>query len=753
MFNLLRGLSPVTGFEVFPNRLVPPGMKGEKYHNECARASMASVDTRKINLFRAHSDVNRRFVSGDQMIFKEDVDTFLMDSSEDYRNRILGPFNIAGTIWNKYRGTAAQMTFNATARSVTNRTKTRREEELAMLMVKQKVGATSPIMMKALQSENPLGENARQTANIFQNTYRDKYIKAHEHLLQSVAGINDFGKNFSQEASDLACTGALFHLSRGDGGDFSAGMRIDPDLAIWDTNASEYDLSDGAFMGCAPLMTPSAMYKRWNCPKDVIEHVETVMRMTGYGTSNSSGLLNVLQIFWKDIMFAEYGYVKGVNGYPELVPVNYLPPRAAPDEKPKYTDNDLVDPPDDEENRKVFGDQKKAKMTAEIIRYADMLPWEYMCGTGVAPMGELRGDIMLDYGVYAVQPYDPRQVRKVANPIQASCYALEAGEIVAPITDVIFPQRFFNRIMSVTEQQMNNAGSKTYHYNAEMLADNITPEEAERRQRRGGAIPMDTQGQPMQNAFAIADTTPSSGTLNYFQVGKQVVDIMRLVSSTPEPVTGQSQGDGLVRTTQMLIERAGILDEPFYTAFSRSQLQKYEMISTAGKEWYLQHPDILADLVDDQDTLALLLSRDYEMERFQTKVERSNNAGTERAEANQLILTLYQQQLLGHPQVADLFNRSNTDDVAQGMREYVMDLQEAQQQQAKEAQKAIVAGQIQKRGDELQNQSQQVYQDLMSASLKKEDNDNKRTLNYDRSAAKHLEPQPEQAAVPAPSGG
>lgn len=740
-FTPLRPLDLLIGNDTMPDRLVPASQKGSDYHGKMARWCISTVNTHTINKFRAHIDVNRRFVAGEQWIFREDLDTFLMDTSEDARNRLRVKFNVCATVWNKYRGTAAQMAYKAGATPVTQRTLSRREARLQELLTMQQVAMTSPQMLKALQSQHPLGDTPAETVGIHGNTWRDGLVKAHEHLLRAVASLNEFGLDDVQDADDMVVSGLNAHLSVGNGADFDQ-RRVDPELFIWDTNATRYDLSDGFFAACAPHLTPSQIYKRWQPSQEVIQHIEDVLRIVA-GANETSGLINVLQTYWKDIMFQEYGYVKGLTGDPELVPINYLPPGSGKDAKPKYTRDDRVEPPDNEENNRLFRGEKSTNLKTEIVRFCDMIPYEYLCGNYTPPQYLSRegmaSDIVLDEGVYSLQPYDPYQVRKVQLPLQASCYAVERGEIIAPMTDIIFPQRFYNRVMSVSEQQMNNSGSRSPAYNADMLDETITPDEADRKFKRGEVVRFRTMGMPVQNAMGVMDTTPSAGTINYFQVGQQIVEMMRLISATPQPVTGQSEGEGLVRTTQMLIQQAGVLDEPVYSAIARAKLQRFQIISTAGKEFYLQQrTDILSDLVSEPDMLRLMLTRDYELERFSIKVTRTNTEEVDRTEANALILQFFQMGLLGQQQVADLFNQATPDDVRQAMQEYTQDLMQAQKQQAQMQQKAMVGQQIAARDQQLNDQAQMAYEHMVEATMNKDNNDTKLKSNYTREHARSM---------------
>lgn len=744
-----------------PNPLVGWEKKDKKYHADMTRWCVSTVNITTINKFRAQGWVNSNFYANNQWIIKEDVDTFLMDGTQDARNRLAANFNILKTIVEKYRGTAIQMSFNALARAISARSITRKDNILANLLTMQDIAMTSKAMNQAVKSQYPIGDSEEETIVMHENGYRDPLVSAINHLIKSVAALpdNQFNMQNAHDAFDMATYGAVATIAR-QRGSHMVFDRIDLGTFYWDTRANLYDLTDSGFMGCCPQMELSEIGELWQPGRAEMEILESTsnyaypFQSRGWDGAMSSPKVTVFSNVWKDIAYCEMGYVKGIDGLPELVKVNYLDPNAPPGTKPRYTDNDLIDPPNTPDVYKAFKGKKKRRTTIQIARYCDMVPWEYLFGCDPKNVPkQYQADLVLDYGVCPFQEVNPMDSTRVKLPIKAAVWALNEGQVVSPISDIIFPQRFLNRIVSVTEQQMNNAGSKGTFIDVDMLTvPGVDEAEAGRRAKRGEMIPVSTQGRGVPNAFGIYDTTPGAGTHNYFQVMQQVVGMIRLVSATPEPVTGTPTQDQLVGVTDLLIQRSNLLDEPFYNALERFNLQKYQHIATAGVQFYNQHPETVKDLVSEKDLAPLIISDEAALERWQIAIQRVSADDVQRKQVDQTLMLLLQIQCIDRPRFADLYGRGTMDEVLKAMREYQVDLARAEKEAQRAQAKQAMAQAIDARNMQLNEQADKLHEDTIMSAENAAKNQNKLDQINARAEAKILTDRA-SAELEAASGG
>ena len=726
-----------------PNRMVSAGQKGEDYHRDMARWLIGNINYQAINMFRAQGELNSNFFGGKQWVLKSDVDTFLMDGSEDTRNRLAVSINIIRPIIEKYRGTAGQMAFNARATATTSRAITRRQKKLAEVLNMQQFAAMSKDIREALQENYPIGNTVDETVQLFENSYSDALVTALNHLMQVIAE-NPYGamsKGAEQDAFMLACYGACASIPV-TSGSHKVWERVDMDTFLYDTTATEYDLSDAEFMGDAPLLSPSIIYERYQPNEDKIKIVEAVTtdNMDIYGGSrpmqSRSPRMTVFRMHWRDFAYYEMGWVMGPDELPEQAKINYVPPGSKPGTKPKYTDKDLIDPPDTPEVRKVYRDNKKRKCIVETARYCDMTPWEYMWGMSSGLQGgaqnlsqvpeSKRSDIVWEWGVHELQEVNPLDSSKILLPIKASVWAMDGDRIVAPLTDAIMPQRFFNRVMSVTEQQINQSGSKGAVLDrSALIVPGQDPAEAMRRMKRGETIEVDTKGMGVHNVVGYYDTTPSSGTHAYFNVMQQVIGMIRLVSATPEPVTGTQMPDQLNGVTRMLIEQAGILDGPFYTALARLRLQQYQHTASAIRMYYLERPDVLKDMVSEQDYNVLASSADATLERLLVTVKRSSSHDIQRQQVDQVALTMLQIGAIDMQGFANIYGSGSMEDLLTVMRNYQKMLAQANQEAQRQQAKAQMAQAMAMKEEQINAKAEKAYEDELKATLEAAKNNNK----------------------------
>lgn len=726
-----------------PDRMVPSSQKGEDYHRDMARWLIGNINYQAINLFRAQGELNSNFFGGDQWVIKSDNDTFLMDGSEDARNRLAVSINIIRPIMEKYRGTAGQMAFNARARAVTSRAITRKQQKLAETLTMQQFAGMAKNIRTALKETMPIGDTPDETLSLFENTYSDALVTALNHLMDVIAK-NPYGslsKSAEHDAFSLACYGACAAIPV-TSGSHKVWERVDMDTFLWDTTALEYDLSDAEFMGDAPLLSPSIIYERYQPDSNKVKIVEAVTtdNMDIYGGSRPmqtrSPRMTVFRMQWRDFSYCEMGWVKDVDGLPIQAKINYVPPGSPPNTKPQYTDKDLVDPPDSPEVYKVYGGRKKRRSIVEVVRYCDMTPWEYMWGMSSGLQGGMqdlsqvpeakRSDIVWDYGVHELQEVNPMDSSKVLLSIKASVWAMDGPRIVAPITDVIMPQRFFNRVMSVTEQQINQAGSKGIVLDrSAFTVPGQDTAEAMRRIKRGEAVEIDSKGMGVQNAVGAYDNTPSAGTQSYFGVMQQIISMVRLVSATPEPVTGTQMPDQLNGVTQMLIEQAGILDGPFYTAIARLRTQQYQHTASSMRLYYLQRPDVLKDMVSEEDFAVLMSSADSSLERLLVNVERANSRDILRQQVDQVATLMLQLGALDMQGFTSVYGSGSMEDLLATMRNYQRMLSQAQQQAQQEQMKQQIAMAMAGRDQQLNEEANMAYESGVKATMEAAKNANK----------------------------
>ena len=689
-----------------PRMDVPKGKKGKRYHQQMGRADYSSVNLRAIQELRAKSIVAEKAYN-DEVWTDEDIDTFLLDESLNTRNRVKFGFNMIKPIVEQYRGGAIQTEFSASVQPVTKHTATVRQLAMQDQMLMHSLAEMSPEMRRIISSRYNIGDSMQETLGMHEASWTDQNTKAMNHLLQQQAAINEMDRMNGEDAYRFATSGVLAEIYR-KVGSHPRWEKIHPRDFFYDTSAQLPDFSDAAFLGSYQEMGMPRIAELWDVTEAQMRDIESSIKNYGrfdsgyYGSAGHSfNILNqtkvpVLSDYWIDQAFCEFGYVNGEGGVPTLVPIGYSEVEG---DEPKYTKNDCIEPPTKKE-AELFNGERTRKSFVQCTRFVEMVLWEDMAGTSITEskigremynQGDLP-DLVLDYGVYDLQEYNPRDVDRSENPIKATAYAIANGVIVSPVQAIIDPNRFVNRTFSAIEGQMNMSGGKGALIDMDMV-DKLSIDQVESRKKQGKTIPVRTGGRGAAGAIQMYDDSPGTGAYSMLQVVASIQDLVRTVTGIHAPMMGEGQKDAMVGVTEILVARGATMQEPFFNAWADLQRRKYKCMATAGKEFYLDHPDVLADLVSAEDLLHLYKSRYFQMERYNAHVVRDNPERMRRKAANDWLDMLIQLGLIDRTFYAEYWNNSFVEDISPALKQYTAELQQAENAQRKEeAKQNMLAG-------------------------------------------------------------
>jgi len=708
-----------------PNRLTVENKdENVQYHLDYARWIVANSYNEKHNLWLRRIEINRNFYMNNQWIMDEDTIAFLMDTTGQTRNRIKIRHNLIRPMVEQYRGNAVIMKINASLKNISPLSVNRRENLLSEKIFKTRVANEFPwIGQQMRKKDGSIGEDETETTQIFENLYVDDYVKQMNKLLRYVSYLNEFADKQTKVAENLATTGLIASEAFNHGGDRRYEL-LESDDCYWDRNARKNDLTDASFCGYMKDLDPSYINERWQLDPDQANAIERYTEVWSSGNmmmnSISNRSVNAYRIptynsFWKDTERCEMGYIKDEFDYPMLVKVNYVYPG---DTEPRYTDSDLIDPPDTNQNKKAFKGKKKISRYLDYVRFCRFIP-----GECVGPAYQdynpskksMEYDIPLEYGRLEYQSIDQMDYNNVKFPIKFQTWGYLNGDVFSPIDDAIDPQRFINRVLSVTEQLINNSGGSGMVVDEDSLSDGpASLAKVYTDSKEGKPISVRTRGKGITNTVGYYDNTPKAGTYGMFNVIPIIKQMMTDTSGINEGLKGESTGsDQLVGVTELLIQRGSLMQEPFYYAMRNFFLQLYQDAATVGKRFYLDNERELSIITGDEGVETLKLSKDLENEDFRAFVTQENSDETLKSQANQMLMALYQYQLIDEKGFADLYNRATPDDVTMKLRSQVGIRAEAARRQAKEqaeAQRFALSQQQQyaerERNDQINEQNQ-----------------------------------------------
>lgn len=667
-----------------PNKL--QGKKDKDYHKEYAKYCLAIMSNYIYRRYINKCLINWSFFKGQdgQWIFEEDIEAFFLDESGDVRNRLKWTKNVIKPMVQQYVGNAIRLSYDARANCVSDFVINKREQELKRLKSLQKVGDAMPFLKEIIQENNPVLDTEMETEELFYNTFVENYEKDINNLIEFIANEINIDELKTQITRNLALCGLGIYKGYEAGENYMA-ESVNPLFFMWDMSAKKPDLTDAEFMGEWYYMdSPSIFEKYPNLTNDEREAIENYSNHTNQNNMHKivngiytipGGKVPTYEVYWKDVEKREYGWVMDEYGYPYYTMIN--------DSVSKYTDKDLIEP-QTEKHKEEMGNKKKQTIYVDILRYCIMIPQEEIG----------YGDIVLEYGIMPYQEknlYDPASVR---FPYKCYTWVYDRGEVLTPLDDVIDPQRFLNRTISVIESQMANMRGTGTVISKSAVDDRDGEADINRNINSSKPIFVDTDRVgSVQNAIGTYGTNINSGTLQMFQVIQAVQQSIQDVTGVNEAMTGtQGGGDVLVGVVEAQIQRGSLVQEPFYWALTSILRQAYEHMATVGKAIYHDNPRKLAMMVGDEGLGRIMITKDHLLQDYRIFIKRSETPEQGINAANQLLFTLLQAGMIDQITFANLFNRATPELVADALRRFQRDKLMAQQQADKAANEGAAAG-------------------------------------------------------------
>lgn len=674
--------------------------KDEKYHLDFARYCVGQANNQYQSSFADKVKTNKNFYKGNQWVHNEDLDLFFKDDNDQPRNRIKIHKNIIRPMVEQYRGNAIRMGINFKVKAVSPKAINRRENELAKALHFTNVAndQRNPWAQES-KLKYGVGDSEAETRAIFENNYVDKYVEKINLLLRYVSERNELEEMQVAVAEEMALTGMAV-IGEYEYSGHQQFEVVKSENFFFDRSAKKYDLTDAEFMGEVIYMNVSEVFEQFQgideVKKTAIENYAKQYRKAAIGTDTgqmeNSGKIPVFKTFWRDGDVFEYGYVLDEYGYEYLTKINFT---YDGEDKPRYTDADLIRSKS-ERAKRLLGDDLKTKLNIDTLRMAIFIPQEIAAmGSGDSTTKEK--DILLEWGIVPYQETENLDFDSVKFPYKCYCWGYVDGEVLSPIDDAINPQRFINRVLSVTENQINNSrGSGT------VIDGSMVNDQAEVLQNMNQSKPViiNAKGRGIQNAVGSYDATIKQGTMVMFNIIDAMSKLTQDVTGINEALKGESTGsDQLVGVTQLLMQKGSLMQEPFYHAVTNVFKQCYQSIATRGKRIYADNERNLAIAAGDEGLEVLKITKDMKSEDFRCFIKRQNSDEMLMEAGNQMLLSLFSIQLadgsrlLSEKLFANLWGRSTPDEIGNALRKSAKEKEELERARTKELNKQTVANQ------------------------------------------------------------
>jgi hypothetical protein len=616
---------------------------------------------------------NEDFYRNLQWKSDEDITTFLKDQSGQDRNRITFTMNMIRQLVEQYRGNATRMKMSFTAKNVSPFSITRREEALAQHLFFHEQAEKNPYFAAGLKKRLLLGDTKEESIGLFNNAYVDDLAKGISALLREVAEMNEFDdiiQIFIAEQLAFSGLGVVHDFEYGGKQRFTA-LRTED--FFWDRdNSRRPDLQDSEYMGYvdymnAPQILESTVLPLEEQAKKNIENYDKRVGNSYFGQSPDRSGQPVVMTVWRDTQPIWYGYVKDEFGQPFFTKINWV---EEGEDAPRYTDADLIEPPKTIFAKRHLRGKNKVRIDVDNMRFCRFVPYQASSNTYSSDKNAENIDIVLDYGMLPYQDNTFENYANVNYPFKCWAWSYIKGEVSSPIEDAINPQRFLNRVLSATENQINNSGGAGVAYDADLMEDQ---DEATVTSNinQGKPLAFSAKGKGMNNAIGTYNAGVQGSTYQMFNIIPVLKGLVQGSTGINDAMMGESQGqDQLVGVTDALLQQGSILQAPFYHALMMIMKQMYQGIANRGKKIYIDNQRQLINAVGDYNAEVITLSKDAMIEDFRLFVELEENPKQLMQAANQMLLLFRQQNLIDKTRFGNLFGRSMPDDVFRAVREF-----------------------------------------------------------------------------------
>jgi hypothetical protein len=703
-----------------PNRLEEE--KDEDYHVRYARWCIGNYNVFYYQDFVSRYLTNVAFYRGNQWIFKEDLEAFLMDESGEVRNRVKLVQNIIKPFVDYYRGAAIRMDINAEVITQSRETKNRRNLALDRVLfwsrqARKYAESGNQQAAQMIEQQFNISRNEAAAIDTFNNLYVDELVKKGQNLFKYIKDVRNNTADMKMQLATYLALSGLGVLKEVDFNGEQIWEITAPHRFIFDNTCESPNLDDAEYMGEFKMWSATDVYEMY--PNVGLDSKKLIEQSISNG-SNYYGIHNVLsfyynysqkapvyEMYWRDVDVSKYAAFYDRFGYPILEEVSKDRPlnEAIPAENLQSFVNDYAWIKDILNEGSDEIDRNNKVIEVEQVRFCNFVPREYILGGN---------DIVLEYGKRKYSQKNQLGYRKPDFPYKASTYSYILGEIMSPLDSLI----------SVAESHVNNSRGSGTVIDKDSLDPQGGEEEAMRNMNLSKPVLVNAQRQ-VNNVIGSYDGTIKAGTLNLFSIATNMKNIANDIFGSGGQMTG---GEGAYRANgsvaQINMAQGTIMQEPFFKALEQIYMQSYNSMLDRGKRIYLANKRKLSFIVGDDGVETLEMTDDMLFEDFNARIIRSADFYTERESADQMLMIFRDKGMIDDKVFASLYRNATMMDVAYALRGFVGLKAEAEKAQAQnmEVQQQANLGQqmaVAQMQDDQQNkmmENQNVIEDKKNAA-------------------------------------
>lgn len=746
-----------------PDPTIPSAEKDEDYHSKCWRSFMG----RNIGLYQNHFRLQYAICSSfgrGQWGYDEDRLTFLRDGTRETTRKELA-MPMMSPAMKRLRGQASSIAISATAVSTTQYFEVRKETALNMALAHSIAAGVGGPVQQTMQSRYGITPDQQKTQegvvgiNGDGGAYQDEELMVANGIMQRIESENDFEFLKNSNADTVSCSGLFATHCQRKGMSFRWEF-MHPYDTFWDVAANRLDFKDGEYAGHFPLMNLSTLSYMYQPKREELHNlaeqarlISTSQQMRGVWPQ---GKPRVATCYWNEPELTKRGWVIHPGDQKAHLCVLYEKDMNGV----QYTKDDclaLTDPRIPKNVDLSDWSDKVDERWVEVVRYCTGIPHEYTPYASVQNAqydSERRGDVILSWGINPFQDPDPESPNRTNLPIKLCATEYQDGYITSPLWSMIGPQRVVNQVVSDLVWRMGKAGNESPVMDIRALSGtNQSIEDVAYAQKEGNIIFVDSMGQGVNQVIGKSDTSPGPSFYNLWSVIPQIVNIGQSGTGLYDSAQGKSQGqDQAVGTTNLLLQQTNLMMEGYSQTWKHGFRQMHQFDVQAGKTFYADYPDVLAQMIGDKGAALVTQDRMNQMrlEQFRAEVEINVNPVALKAATDQLILSYVNNPvpLLGVEEATEMLGRSFPSDVPNGVRKSVARKAKAAEDMAAQQQQQQQAATLAQGQQDLNLRKQQAQDQALKSADEAAKNQTKLKLPVVSQMAKAAIPEPQQVAAP-----
>lgn len=716
-------------------------VKDEKYDIECSRHYLGTIIPGYMDFTRICAAVNEGFAAGRLWGLAPDIQGFLKDTGQNTSRPALS-YPLFTPMLARMLGILSQVDVHARAEAISSRAESRRELAIQKARVLARQMAAGPMVANGIAAMG-ISPDEDAAAAMADDNFRDDVIETITDFMAVLSKrmkVDELRTELGQSASLSGIAATHCYFSGGH-------AQVEPitcDELVWDISARRRDRSDATFVGLVKTRDIADLMETYSPHRDVLKALDEAARRNDQrGGSGTNGWLmgkpQEYLVYFRDGDYVERGFIEGPNG-PQMVTVGEIDTMTG---KPRYTEADLIDPPNIPETRDWKG--KTQKKWVQYLRYCSFLPREIVPKVTLNDVEYGKDDIVLASGKYEWGEVDPSQENGVKFPIKQCSWMNIRGRTIAPMTAAQTPQRMMSIIASDFTHRIGRASGRSVVFDKSALAGGgMTVKQAAIALKESNPIQIDGMRMGnISNAIGFVGEGLDDNVFKELDILSSMKEIAESLTHLNDQNFGASgSANELVGVKRLQWQQVSIAQQPYTETITSVFKQTYDWIANVARKYYMAHPWTLEDIVGEKGMKVMQAIEDLYIEQVKVDVKLSPDSATVRQSVDEMVMTQWLPlQLIDRAGAAEILGDSTMERAFNVMKTFTKDSVAASQKQAEAEMMAAPIARAEARDQELALQQNDLFSQGMELATKADATNAKSEMPFNAAIADHMKPE------------